>query len=118
MIVFKCLWIELSYFDIQILDERQHRHHGLTSCRFYVGLAEFILLCFRRLVGDTGVCAAMVFYMYCLLTVRNTRTELNKINSDNQPNKKETARYIYIYIHTHTHTHSNEIHTVAALIVY
>ena len=116
MIVFKCLWIELSYFDIQILDERQHRHHGLTSCRFYVGLAEFILLCFRRLVGDTGVCAAMVFYMYCLLTVRNTRTELNKINSDNQPNKKETARYIYIY--THTHTHSNEIHTVAALIVY
>ena len=33
MTVFKCLWIVLSYIDVEILDERQHKHHGLISCR-------------------------------------------------------------------------------------
>ena len=38
MIVFKCLWILLSYLDVVILDGRYFSHHGLISCSFNLTL--------------------------------------------------------------------------------
>ena len=95
--VLKCLWIVLSYFDVP--HERYHRLHGLTSCRFYVGLLARVCfasceyyaaaniclnvnifqfyrdyLRFRRLVVEFGVWMVLAFKLVGCLTVRKTLT--------------------------------------------
>jgi len=60
------LQMALSYLDLA--DERQHRLHGLMSCRFCFTLgwlSEFVLICFGWMVLDIGVLDG-TFYIYVL----------------------------------------------------
>jgi hypothetical protein len=71
MIALKYLWIVLSYLVVP--QERYQRLHGLTSCRFYVGLLArvcFVSCEYYYAVANTCFNVDISQVLPCLLTFR------------------------------------------------